>query len=56
MKSQTNEYSIPQTPDFNNMYAGPETPLVGAATPGTGMMQEPMAANDALGGSFGSSF
>lgn len=56
MKSQTNEYAIPQTPDFNNMYAGPETPLVGAATPGIGMMQEPMAANDVLGGSFGSSF
>tara|TARA_Y100000389_G_scaffold199596_1_gene238304 strand:- start:389 stop:1117 length:729 start_codon:yes stop_codon:yes gene_type:complete len=56
MKSQTNEYSIPQTPDFNNMYAGPETPLVGASTPGMDMMQEPMAANDVLGGSFGSSF
>jgi len=56
MKSQTNEYSIPQTPNFNNMYAGPETPLVGAATPGMDMMQEPMAANDVLGGSFGSSF
>lgn len=56
MKSQTNEYSIPQTPNFNNMYGGPETPLVGAATPGMDMMQEPMAANDLLGGSFGSSF
>lgn len=56
MKSQTNEYSIPQTPNFNNMYGGPETPLVGAATPGMDMMQEPMAANDVLGGSFGSSF
>ena len=56
MKSQTNEYSIPQAPNFNNMYAGPETPLVGAATPGMDMMQEPMAANDFLGGSFGSSF
>lgn len=57
-KSQTNEYSIPQVPqqrepDFNNMYAGPETPLVNAASP----MMEPMAANDFLGGSsFGSSF
>ena len=45
MKSQSNEYSIPQTPNFNNMYAGPETPLVGAASP----TMEPMAANE-LGG------
>ena len=56
MKSQSNEYSIPQSPNFNNMYGGPETPLVGAASPGMDMMQEPMAANDMLGGSFGSSF
>jgi hypothetical protein len=52
MKSQTNEYSIPQTPNFDNMYAGPETPLVDAANP----MMEPMAANNFLGGSFGTSF
>jgi len=52
-KSQTNEYSIPSDPNFNNMFAGPETPMVGAATPGQDMMQEPMAANDAFGGSFG---
>ena len=45
MKSQSNEYSIPQAPKFDNMYAGPETPLVGAASPS----MEPMAAND-LGG------
>lgn len=56
MKSQTNEYSIPQTPNFNNMYAGPQTPLVGAATPGEMMeAMEPMAANNFFGG-FGSSF
>jgi len=55
MKSQSNEYSIPQTPNFNNMYAGPETPLVGAATPGS--IMEPMAANDYFGGGgFGSAF
>lgn len=54
MKSQSNEYSIPQTPNFNNMYGGPETPLVGAATPGS--IMEPMAANDFFGGGFGSSF
>lgn len=52
MKSQSNEYSIPQTPNFDNMYAGPETPLVDAASP----MMEPMAANDFMGGSFGTSF
>ena len=52
MKSQSNEYSIPQTPNFDNMYAGPETPLVNAATP----TMEPFAANDFLGGSFGAAF
>ena len=60
MKSQTNEYSIPQSPDFNNMYGGQETQLVGAANPGEAMGMEsfePMAANDFLGGGgFGSSF
>ena len=52
IKSQSNEYSIPQTPNFDNMYAGPETPLVNAATP----TMEPFAANDFLGGSFGTPF
>ena len=58
MKSQTNEYSVPQTPNFNNMYAGPSNPLVGASTPGSGIIEsmEPMAANDFFGGGFGSSF
>lgn len=55
MKSQTNEYSVPQTPDFNNMYAGPANPLIGASTPGS--IMEPMAANDFFGGGgYGSSF
>lgn len=54
-KAQSHEFTIPQTPNFDNMYAGPETPLVNANVPGGGMM-EPMAANDVLGGSFGSSF
>jgi hypothetical protein len=48
------------TPNFNAMYAGPNTPLVGAATPGepmSDMMHEPAAANSVLGGgSFGSLF
>lgn len=60
IKAQTNEYSLNQTQqqqpsqNFNNMYAGPNTPMVGAATPGDGMT-EPMAANS-FGGSFGSSW
>lgn len=40
--------------NFDGMYAGPNTPLVGAATPGPAQEAfEPMAANDAIGGSFG---
>ena len=38
---------VQQQPDFNTMYGGQTTPLVNA--------QEPMAANDALGGIFGGS-
>jgi hypothetical protein len=56
MKSQTNEYSIPQSPNFNSMYGGPETPMVGASTPGMIEPMEPMAANDGFGGAFGSMF
>ena len=59
IKSGTNEYSMNQQmpqqqsePDFNNMYAGPQNPMVGANSP----MMEPMAANDAFGGSFGTPF
>jgi len=46
-----------QLPDYNKMYGGQQTPLVGAASPGmdSGMMMGPMAANEALGGSFGGS-
>tara|TARA_Y100000816_G_scaffold96104_1_gene66775 strand:- start:215 stop:964 length:750 start_codon:yes stop_codon:yes gene_type:complete len=64
-KSMTNEYSLPQggqqSPDFNKMYAGPNTPLVGASTPGNmpeqmmNMDQGPAAAND-FGNPFGSMF
>jgi hypothetical protein len=39
--------AMQQSPDFNAMYAGPNTPLVDAENAG-GI--EPMAANDALGG------
>ena len=50
-----------QSPDFNQMYQNTVTPIPGAATPGGGqlppsVMSEPMAANEALGGSMGSSW
>lgn len=66
-KSATNEYSLPQqqqqqqSPDFNQMYAGPNTPLVGASSPGnmpeqmTNMDEGPAAAND-FGNPFGTAF
>jgi len=49
-------------PDFNQMYGGPTTPLQNANTPApvAPVQQmppmEPMAANGALGGAFGSAF
>jgi len=48
MKAQTNENSLPrqQYPDYNQMYQGPNTPLIGANTPG---LTEPMAANEGYG-------
>ena len=57
--SRTQEYSLSsQTlPNYDAMYRQDNTPMVGAATPGgsEGFMQpqEPMAASDALGGSWG---
>jgi hypothetical protein len=50
----TSVSSLPtvQSPDFNNMYQGPQNPLENAATPQMGP-QEPMAANEAFGGMFG---
>lgn len=54
-KSQTNQYSMPARqpiPDFNQMHAGPVTPLPGAAHP---TFTEPMAANEAFGGFGGGS-
>lgn len=64
-KSATNEYNLPQgqqqSPDFNQMYAGPNTPLVGASTPGNmpeqmmNMDQGPAPAND-FGNPFGTAF
>jgi hypothetical protein len=53
-----NNMGTQQLPDYNNMHRNDSTPLVNAATPGMegfGMMNEPMAANAALGGgAFGS--
>tara|TARA_B110000285_G_C15119951_1_gene616484 strand:- start:1761 stop:2495 length:735 start_codon:yes stop_codon:yes gene_type:complete len=45
------------SPQFDDMYGQTNTPLVGANSP-TNVHEEfaPMAANDALGGSFGSAF
>jgi hypothetical protein len=45
-----------QLPNYNNMYQQDTTPLVNAATPGMTESFEPMAANSALGGGFGSSW
>ena len=46
--------STQQLPNYDNMYKQQNTPLVNAATPG-GMegVQEPMAANELVGGAFG---
>ena len=52
---QQQQQPTQQQPDYNNMYQQDSTPLVGAATPGAESFG-PMAANDALGGSFGSAF
>lgn len=49
------QQSTQQLPDYNNMYQQDSTPLVGAATPGMESFG-PMAANDAIGGAFGSAF
>jgi len=48
---------VQQPTNFNQMYQNDNTPLIGASTPGGEMMMtEPMAANSALGGAFGSLF
>jgi hypothetical protein len=49
------QQSSQQLPDYNSMYQQDSTPLIGAATPGMESFG-PMAANDALGGGFGSAF
>jgi hypothetical protein len=49
------QQSSQQLPDYNTMYQQDSTPLIGAATPGMDSLG-PVAANDALGGGFGSAF
>lgn len=54
--TQINSLPVQQQPNFNQMYQIDNTPLMGASTPGSDMIMEPMAAN-AMGGSpFGSLF
>jgi len=43
--------SSQQLPNYDAMYKQDSTPLVGAASPSEGIIQEPMAANSVLGGS-----
>ena len=47
------QLSPQQSPDFNQMYQNQATPLQDAHTPS--MSQEPMAANEGMGGMFGGS-
>lgn len=56
IKAQTTEANLPrqQYPDYNQMYQGPNQPMIGAMTPGYG--QEPMAANEGMGMFGGSSW
>jgi hypothetical protein len=54
-QQQQQQQPTQQLPDYNSMYQQDSTPLVGAATPGMESFG-PLAANDAIGGSFGSAF
>jgi hypothetical protein len=57
ISSLPQQQATQQMPDYNNMYQQDSTPLVGAATPGMESFGGAiMAANDALGGGFGSAF
>jgi|694.fasta_scaffold28544_4 hypothetical protein len=53
--TQINSLPAQQQPNFNQMYQNDNTPLIGASTPGSDMVMEPMAANS-MGGAFGSLF
>ena len=56
-QTNTDNYGQQSSPQFDSMYGGPTTQLVGANSP-TNAHEEfaPMAANDVLGGGFGSAF
>jgi len=51
LPSSPDTMSPQQLPNYDAMYKQDSTPLVGAASPTEGFMQEPMAANSVLGGS-----
>ena len=52
-----NDAQVQQLPNYNNMYQQDNTPLVGASTPGQNEgFSGPVAANEAFGSSFGSSW
>jgi hypothetical protein len=53
---QQSQQSQQQEPNFNSMYKGPNTMLVDAQSPIEGMNGGIMAANEVLGGAFGSNF
>jgi Sec-independent protein translocase protein TatA len=53
--TQINSLPAQQQSNFNQMYQIDNTPLIGASTPGSDMVMEPMAANS-MGGAFGSLF
>lgn len=51
LPSAPDTMSPQQLPNYDAMYKQDSTPLVGAASPTEGFIQEPMAANSVLGGS-----
>jgi hypothetical protein len=53
---QQSQQQQQQDPNFNAMYKGPNTPLVDAQSPIESMNGGIMAANEVLGGAFGSNF
>jgi hypothetical protein len=56
MPQMSNPSATQQLPNYDNMYQKNDTPLVNASSPGQMESFEPMAANSALGGGFGSTW